>query len=312
MSTNLYPLYTKGLDRQFLLHLMTYQPVWKRLFHMNTTNKRYIWAQGWQGYNLPSFRLPGNSIKQDIFQPSFGKQYIVANYALGDAIAEEDIDDDLYAVIKFVLAQKGGYMAIAFEDLLEYLTAGFFATQGFATGTTVAGMADGLSLFNTVHPIAASNLGATYSNRPAVDADLSVAVVQAMSTALWTQKAPNNLTYLRNDLKKIVVNPALHYVAHQVTKYKWEPYSANRTENPIKNQNIEIEEWPYFTKSGSTGTNNAYFGMAEKHYCNFYMRSAPRSKTDYDIGTNSQVMIMMSRHTQGADDARGVWGSTGA
>lgn len=287
-----------------------YQPVWKQLFHMNTTDKRYIWAQSWQGYGLPLFRTPGTRIAQDVFQPSFGKQYIIANYALGDAVAQEDIDDDLYAVINFVLAQKGGFMANSFENLLEYLTAGFFAVQGYASGTTVAGMADGLSLFNAAHPTAASTLGITQSN--VATADLSVASAQAMTTALRLQKAPDNLTYMNNELDKFVYNPALDFVARQIfNNPKWQPYSGDRTANPLGNQNVTLCPWPYFTKSGATGTNNACFGMAKKHYCNFYMRSAPKSKTDYDINTNSQMLIMMSRHTQGADSWIGTYGLSG-
>lgn len=312
MSTSLYPLFTEGIDKHFLLRLAMYQPVWKRLFHTHTTDKRYIWAQSWQGYGLPQFRTPGTRIAQDVFQPSFGKQYIIANYALGDAVAQEDIDDDLYAVINFVLAQKGGFMANSFENLLEYLTSGFFAVQGFASGTTVAGMADGLSLFNTAHPTAASTLGITQANRPSTDADMSVASMQAMTTALRLQKAPDNLTYLNNELAKVVYNPTLDFVAQQIFKYpKWQPYSSDRTGNPLGNQNVELCPWPYFTKSGTVGTNNAWFGLANTHYCNFYMRSAPHSKTDYDINTNSQVLIMMSRHTQGADSWIGSYGSTG-
>lgn len=314
MSTNLYPLYTKGINDQFLLRLRTYDPEWRRLFHVQGTGERYIWAQGWQGYGLPQFRVPGERIAQDQFQPNFSKQYIIRNFALGDTIAQEDIDDDLYGVVKFVLAQKGGFMAVSFQNLWQYQTAGFFQNQGFASGSTVAGMSDGKSLFNTAHPIAASNLGTTVANRPSVDADLSVASWQAMCINLWTQKAPDNLTFLNNGLRKLCVNPQLHYVAHQIAHgTPYQPFSANFTPNIIpKDGSVEIIEWPYFQKSGATGTNNAWFGIAETNYLEFYMREAPKSQTDYDIQTNSQVVIMMTRGDYGASDWRGTYGSTGA
>lgn len=310
-SQSLYPLFTKGINKHFLLRLMHWDPVWRRIFHMNTTGDRYIWAQGWQGYTLPVFRIPGEQVAQASFQPSFSKQYIIRNYGLGDSVAQEDIDDDLYAVINFVLAQKGGYMALAFTNLLEYQTAAFFMNQGFASGTTVAGMADGRSLFNTAHPIAASNLGKTVGNRPSTEADLSQASIQVAHTNLWQQKAPDDLTFLNNAPRLLVINPQLHYVAEQLTRGKWQQNSADRNENFVRNDNVQVVEWPYFTKSGATGTNNAWFEVGQTHFLEFYMRSAPKTRTDYDVNTNSQIFNTHCRFDLGADDWRGVYGSLG-
>lgn len=311
-SSNLFPLFQKGIEDNFFLRLSMYDPEWRRIFHVHETGDRYIWTQGWQGYDLPEPRVPGQRIVQGQFQPSFGKAFIMQNFGLGDAVPQEDIDDDLYAVIKYALASKAGFMAVAFMDLWQYRTAGFFQNQGFASGSSVAGMADGVSLFNTAHPIAASNLGTTYSNRPSVDADLSVATWQAMATALRVQKYPNNRTFANNKLRCLVINPALSYVAWQIRNAKpYEPGSANFTPNRIADEGVDIIEWPYFQKSGATGTNNAWFGIAEKHYLHFYMRSAPKSQTDYDIGTNSQIITMLTRGDYGAEDARGTYGSVG-
>lgn len=311
-STNLYPLFQKGLEDNFFVRMEYYEPEWRRIFHVHGTGDRYIWKQGWQGYDIPEPRIPGQRIVQQGFQPSFGKAYIIQNFGLGDAVPEEDIEDDIYGVIKYSLAAKAGFMAVAFMDLWQYRTAGFFQNQGYATGNAVAGMADGVSLFNTAHPIAASNLGATYSNRPSNDADLSVSSWQVMSTALRVQKYPNNRTFSNNKLRCIVINPALSYVAWEIRHGKpYKPNSADFTMNRIADEGVDIIEWPYFQKSGATGTNNAWFGVGQNHSLNFYMRSAPKSKTDYDVGTNSQIVIMLTRGDYGADDARGTYGSSG-
>lgn len=310
-STNNYPLFNKGISENFLLRLSMYDPEWRRLFHVHGTGDRYIWHQGWKGYGLPQPRVPGARIAQSEFQPDFGKVYIMQLFALGDAVPQEDIDDDIYAVYKFAMATKGGLMANSFMNLWQYRTAGFFQSQGFASGSSVAGMSDGKSLFNTAHPIAASTLGITYANRPSVDADLSVATWQAACVALWTQKAPDNLTFLRNSAAKLCINPALSYVAWEIRQGKWKPYSADRTENRIKQEGVEIIEWPYFQKSGATGTNNAWFFLGQQHYLNFFMRQAPYSKTDYDFGTNSQLVAMHTRGDYGADSPLGTYGSVG-
>lgn len=302
-------MFIQGIEEQFGLKYDTYDPEWRRIFHVRGTGDRYIWHQMWQGYGLPQPRLPGDRVAQSQFQPSFGKTYIMQNFALGDAIPQEDIDDDLYAVIKYAMASKGGLMADAFMNLWQYRTAGFFQNQGFASGSTVAGMSDGKSLFNTAHPVASSNLGTTYANRPSTDADLSISTWQAMETALRTQLRPDNLTYINNEPRCLVINPTLNFVARQINEGKWQPFSADRTES--KTKNVDIITWPYFTKSGATGTNNAWFFLGNEHYLNFFMREAPKSETDYDIITRSQVVIMSSRADYGASDWRGGYGSSG-
>lgn len=287
----------------------TYDPEWRKIFHVHGTGDRYIWHQGWQGYGLPQQRVPGQPVAQSQFQPSFGKTYIIQNFALGDAVPQEDIDDDMYAVIKYAMASKGGLMANSFMNLWQYRTANFFANQGFASGTTVAGMSDGRSLFNTAHPQAASVLGTTYANRPSTAADLSVASWQAAETNLRTQLAPDGLTYLNNEPRILVVNPALSFVANQINTGKWQPFSADRTESATKH--LEVITWPYFKKSGATGTDNAWFMVGKDHFLNFFMREAPKPETDYDINTRSQIVIMSTRADYGASDYRGTYGSPG-
>lgn len=291
---------------------MTYNPIWKNFFHMETTTDRYVWHQGWIGYSLPTFRVPGETFTQSQYAPNFSKQYIIRRFGLGDGIPMEDIEDDMYGVINQILPRKGGMMAVAFNNLMEYDTSNFFAVNGFASGTSVAGMADGVSLFNTAHPISATQRGVLWSNRPSVDADFSIATAQAMETNLNTQKAPDNLTYLRGTTKRFCSNPQLQFIAQQVYKGRWEVNTANRNENFLTDLSVSLNFWPYITKSGSTGTNNAWFGQSTEHHLYFILRSAYDSKTDYDINTNSQLIIASCGFDEGASDARGMYGSPGA
>lgn len=311
MSTGLYPLFLKGLDKNILFELKTWPHTWKQIFHVETTRMRYIDHQTWSGYGLPAYRVPGQAIQQGNFNPSYNKHYVISNYGLMDTFPLEDIDDDLYGLIHRVIPQMGGLFAQAFNDLYETNTANFFAINGFASGSSVAGMSDGLSLFNTAHPVSVVQSGVTYSNRPSVAADLSVASVQAAITALRTQKRPNNITFMNNPPRVLVYNPSQDFVARQVTKGYWEPYSADRTENEIPRYNLKLVEWPYFQKSGATGTNNAWFMVGQQHWLYFWLRQGYQSKTDMDINTNSQKFAATCRFDQGASSPLGTYGSPG-
>ncbi len=293
-----------------VLGLEEYDPGWKNLFHLETTTDRYVWHQGWTGYpTVGQFRVPGQTFEQAAVTPNFSKQYIIRNYGLSDAIPMEDIEDDLYAVINKILARKGGMMATAFNNLMEFDTSTFFTVNGFASGTSVAGMADGVSLFNTAHPMSASNRLTTWSNRPSVDADISIATAQAAETNLMLQLAPDGITRMKQTASMFTSNPSLQFIAKQVFRGKWEVNTANRNENEVAP--LELNFWPYFTSHGTTGTTNSWFVQGKKHYCYFILRAAYDTKTDYDISTNSQIIIAMCRFTEGASDARGTYGSQG-
>lgn len=320
MSGNYGILFEKGVNRQFGLKLQTYDPQWRKVFHVQDTTDRYVWAQGWTGYQSPTFRIPGQRISSGNFAPDFSKAYIIRGYGLADQFPQEDIDDDLYGVINLASARKGGLFAQAFMDLMEIQTANYFGTQGFASGSSVAGMADGVSLFNTAHPLSAQNQVSTWTNRPTTDADLSITTAQFLLTNLMLQKASNNVTVLNNKMKAIVYNPILTYVARQIFRGSWQGFSADLNDNVTKQVagDIDLIEWPYFTKGGSTGgaygsgAANAYFGIGQQHHLYFYLRQAAKSDTDKSVTTNSQIITMTCRFDMGADTARGLAGSAGA
>lgn len=310
-SAQLYPLFTKGIDKMLWLEMRGWDPEWKNIFHIHDTNDRYIWMQGWQGYPLPQPRQYGDNVAQGVFQPDFSKQFIVSSWGLGDSIPEEDIDDDIYGVIHKMLAMKGGAMGKAFQLLYQYQLANFLAVQGYASGSTVWGTVDGLSLFNTAHPVNSNNGSPTFANRPSVEADLSNTSSQVGTTALETQKAPDNYEYLKNPVRRCIINPQLEYVAKQVFKGKWKQDSADLNENFQRDDRVEIVLWPYFTKSGATGTNNAWILQGEDHGLHLVNRQAASSKTDFDINTMSQIINTTVRMTYGSATNRGTYSSTG-
>jgi|ERR1700722_12226870 len=309
-SQNLYPLFQRGFTKQMILEYKFWDPKWRDIFHVDTADSRIVDMQNWSTYGiLPQFRVPGGNVQQAAIAPSFPKRYIMRSWGLGDSFASEDIEDDLYAVIHKVLPGKAGAMARAFQDLLENETSQFFIVNGYATGTNVPGMFDGLSLFNVAHPISSTQPYITAANRPATDVDLSIASLQAAETNLRTQKPESNIGYIENRPRAIVINPSLRYVARQVVDGFWEAFSGNRTENAL--QEVEIIDWAWFQKSGSTGTNNAWFEVADEHYLDFFMRNAYRTETAYDINTSSQIVTAHCRFDLGASNYRGTYGSTG-
>ena len=311
MSNNLAPLFVKGIDENIYTVIKGYEATWKKIFHVHPTKARYIDHQTWAGYGLPQARVPGERIADGQFAPSFSKHYVIRNFGLKDSFPDEDIADDLYGVINRVIPAKAGLFARTFMDLLELDTANLLSNQGFASGTNVAGSPDGRSLFSTVHPISVGQSAVTVANRPLIEVDMSVAGAQAAAVAIRLQKAPNNITVIPNEVAKVVYNPGLTYIAHQVYKGKWEPNTANRNDNVLNQKHVELVEWPYWNKSGAQGVNNAWFVLGKMHNLHFFMRQGVRPKSQSDIVTNSIILAATCRFDEGWTDYRGTWGTTG-
>ena len=313
MATSNYGfLFIPGIDEILFELMKSYKPVWRELFNVQSTKMRYIDRQTVEGYQLPVGRVPGQQIADGQWRPSFNMHYVIRNFGLKDSAPEEDIEDDLYGAINRMMASKAGAFARSFQDLMEYDTSNYLSVQGFASGSNVAGTPDGKSIFNTAHPISASNLTTTWANRPSVEIDLSVAGAQAAATNLRTQKYPNNLTYMNNEPAVVCFNPALHYIAQQVYKGLWEPNTANRNDNNLRFDRVKLVPWAYWTKSGATGTNNAWFVLGRERYLRMFIRQGYQTKTQPDINTNSLIIAATCRYTEGIDDPRGTWGTTGA
>jgi len=312
MSQDLTPLFSKGISKQFGIAYDAWPTVLPQIFHMGQMDGRYTDEQNWEMYGLPLRRGPGEGVAQGQFKPSFGKRYTPVNYALGDILAYEDWKDDQYGVMAKVLPTKGGQLAVSHQTLKEIVAANFFKNIAFATvGNNTPQMADGQPLFSTAHPISQANSGVTVSNRASSGGDLSFATYDAGAVNIRQQKAANNTQFLQNNPRVLVVNPVLHRVANQIMRGDWERGTADRNLNIYKND-ADVIEWPYFQASGSTGTNNSWFIVADNHYLQFLIRQEAEITTDYAIGVQAYVFVSTSRFVCGSSDWRGCYGNAGA
>lgn len=312
MATSEIPsLFSKGITRQFNLEYKELNHVCDRIFHTSNTDSRYVDAQGYELYDQFDSRLPGEGVKQSQIRESYGKRYTVVNYGLGDTIPFEDWKDDQYGVLNRLLPKKGGALARAWNVTRERICADMFKNLAYKTGTSVPDSPDGVSLFNTAHPVSKFNSGVTKSNRPSTDVDLSIAAYQAMITNLGKQSAPNNTEFIENNVRLLVVENSQQYIAKQILRGDWEVNSADRNLNVVKGEG-DVLVWSYFEKSGATGTNNAWFGVGDTHSLNIIDRQNIEMDSDEDIATQSFIFVATARMDVGYDDWRGLYGSVGA
>ncbi len=302
--------FSAGISKHLQIELKEKPPVYPRIFKTDTSDAKFVDFQLWEGYGLPVRKSPGMPGVMGEARESWSKRFIHDTYYLGDVIPDEDWDDDKYGVLHRILPQKGGMMGRSFRALKEIQHASLFVNLGYVSGSGVAGSPDGLSLFNTAHPLSAANTS-TFSNRPSVDVDLSIASAQAAATNLRLQYAANGIYYHENEVRQVVIHPSLIYVAKQIYKGSWERGTADRNENFLTDDNVEIVPWAYFKSSGATGTNNSWFVVGEDHYLMSFDRAAYKVESDHDIYVLATIFAATMRFSLGWVDYRGVFGSRG-
>lgn len=313
MATSDYaPLLVKGIRKIYDIVGNTYEPMGKKLFHVEQSNARYEQIQRFGGYGLPQVRGEGTPVADGAIFSDFGKTYYHSNYGLKDVLPQEAIDDDIYGMLTRWCTTAGGAMAESYATNDEILAANFLTNIGFGTAP-VSGSPDGQPIFSTAHPISRVQSAVTVSNRPSTATEISMAGLQAARANLEQQKKANNLTKIRNRIVRLVFNPNKEEIALQLLKSDWVPDNADRNMNTLQIKNIEPFSWPYWEASGATDSTafNGWFVQGEDHFLTWFVRQATTFKSQNIVAINSVLFASFQRQSLGHDDWRGLYGDLG-
>lgn len=315
MSSAYVALMNKGLDKVMKQNYKPKNLVATQIFDKETITSRYRSVMNMQGYPRPALRYPGGPIAAGTFAQSFGMFDVVTDWGLFDCYPMEDIKDDLYGVLKTTGAEIGGGMARAFMVHIEYLCFEYLASLalGSASGSGL-GTFDGYSLCSTAHPVSKENTAATWNNRPSAELNMSIAAADYMYTALAQTPMENGYEFIAQELASVLIHPNSHRVTEQVfnSRATWERSSAEYNLN-VYSGKVKIIETPYWMKSGTTGTYNAWLGFAAGfNNLKLVMREEPIAHSWMNEALNTACFARMMRLLLTCDNARGMVGSTGA
>ena len=165
---------------------------------------------------------------------------------------------------------------------------------------------DGVALCSTSHPLVS---GGTNSNTPSTAADLNETSLEAaiISIAGWTDERS---LLIAARPKKLVIPPALQFVATRLLETEGRVSTADNDLNAIKN-NGSIPEG-YSVNHYLTDT-DAWFIMTDipnglKHF----VRTPISTSMDADFDTGNSRYKARERYSFGVSDPLGVYGSPGA
>lgn len=267
-----------------------------KLVNMGTMDRAFF--DDWQvaGFGTLLEKPEGGKIIYQDPLPGNPKRYTATTWALGYRITEEMMEDDLYGIVGNKLARALGRSV---RDNFELVVASIFNN---AFNAAFSGFEAGVPLVSTLHT---RITGGTQSNRPAVDADLSLTSLQAAVEAFhsWTDEAGMQAVFVP---KKLVVGVSNMWTASVLLSSEQVPGSNFNDPNVVAKMGMEPFIYHYLTDP------DAWFLIGDDHDLNYFDRRAPRFKNTDDFDTGDAKFAVSRRNAAGFSDWRGVYGSPGA
>jgi len=239
------------------------------------------------------------------------KRYLHLTFGLGIRASFELFEDDQYGVIK----QVPKALARSAQFTKEQNAANVF-NLGFTTVTTT----DGVSLFNTSHPLlggsAATNVApgvsniiaspGTYPNRPSPDVDLSFTGIQLMVNHFERLPDSQGLPVSIKP-RTLVIPPELKWIAREILGSTHKPYTSDNEINAILGEDLNYFVSHYLTSQ------SAWFVISDKdsHRLKFFVRHELDEDFADDFDTRTIKEVAFMRFSVGATVWEGTWGSNG-
>ena len=288
-----------GLNALFGLEYKRYGEEHKEIYEQETSERSFEEETKLSGFGAAPVKSEGAAIAYDNAQEAWTARYTHETIAMGFAITEEAVEDNLYDSLSSRYT-KALARAMAYTKQVK---AASILNNGFNSSVAYG---DGKSLFATDHPLVG---GGTNSNRPASGADLNETSLEAaiIQIAAWTDERG---LLIAAKPKKLVIPPALQFVATRLMETEKRVGTADNDVSAIvTNGSIPggytVNHW--LTDS------NAFFILTDvpnglKHF----VRSPMSTGMDGDFDTGNVRYKARERYSFGVSDPLGVWGSPGA
>ena len=152
-----------GLNALFGLEYARYGEEHKELYEIEASERSFEEETKLSGFSAAPVKSEGAAIAYDNAQEAWTTRYSHETIALGFSITEEAIEDNLYDSLsaRYTKALARGM------SYTKQVKAASVLNNGFNTGGSYNG-GDGVSLFNTAHPLVA---GTSNSNTFSTQAD---------------------------------------------------------------------------------------------------------------------------------------------
>jgi Mu-like prophage major head subunit gpT len=288
-----------GLNALFGLEYARYGEEHKEIYETETSERSFEEETKLSGFSAAPVKNEGQAIRYDNAQEAWTARYNHETIALGFSLTEEAIEDNLYDSLS-ARYTKGLARAMAYTKQVK---AAAVINNGFNNGYQGG---DGVSLFNTAHPLIN---GSTNSNTPSTAADLNETSLEnaVIQIAAWTDERG---LLIAAKPKKLIVPPALQFVATRLLETELRVGTTDNDINAIKN-NGSIPEG-YTINHFLTDTNAWYLTTDVPNGMKHFERTPLQNSMDGDFDTGNVRYKSRERYSFGWSDPLGMYGSPGA
>ena len=213
-----------GLNALFGLEYARYGEEHKEIYETETSERSFEEETKLSGFSAAPVKNEGSAIAYDNAQEAWTTRYNHETIALGFSITEEAIEDNLYDSLS-ARYTKGLARAMAYTKQVKAAA----VLNNAYNGAYVGG--DGVSLLNSAHPLVN---GGSNANTPSTAADLNETSLEnaVIQIAAWTDERG---LLIAAKPKKLIVPPALQFVATRLLDTKLRVGTNNNDVNAIEN-----------------------------------------------------------------------------
>ena len=212
-----------GLNKLFGLEYAKYENEHTMVFTTENSDRSFEEEQKLSGFGAAGVKMEGAAISYDNAQEAWTARYTHETIAMGFAITEEAIEDNLYDQLSArytkALARSMAYT--------KQVKAASVLNNAFSTSFNGG---DGKPLLATDHPLVS---GGTNANIPAVATDLNETALEnaVIDIAAWTDERG---LLIASRPRKLVIAPALQFVATRILQTEQRVGTADNDINALK------------------------------------------------------------------------------
>lgn len=291
-----------GLNALFGMEYKGYENEHTEIYDTENSDRSFEEEVKLSGFAAAPVKPEGAAISYDVGQEHFTARYTHETIAMGFAITEEAMEDNLYENISMRYT-KALARAMAYTKQVKaaaWLNNGFTATSGAGFG------GDGVSLFNTAHPTVG---GTTNSNRPSVAADLNETSLENAIIQIggWTDERG---LLISCRVKKLIIPRDLQFVATRILQTELRTGTADNDINAIKTNGVV--PGGYTVNNYLTDTDAWFLKTDVPNGMKHFVRAAMSKGMDGDFDTGNVRYKCRERYSFGVSDPLGMFGSPGA
>ena len=288
-----------GLNGLFGLEYKQYAEEHTAIYETESSDRSFEEETKLSGFGPAPTKTEGAGVAYDTAQEAWTARYTHETVAMGFAITEEAMEDNLYDSLSRRYT-KSLARGMAYTKQVK---AAALLNNAFGAGS-VGG--DGVSLCNSSHPLVSGGVNA---NRPSVGVDLNETSLEAavIQVAAWTDER-GMLIAARP--KRLVIPPSLMFVAKRVLESDLRVGTSDNDLNALRAMSAIPGG---YTVNHFLTDPNAFFLLTDvpnglKHFT----RVGLKTSMDGDFDTGNVRYKARERYSFGYSDPLGIWGSPGS